>query len=103
MIYNLKDTILKILDVYVTGGANIPKLVKRGLIVGENLWLGNSVFIDPTFCYLISIGDDCTITSKVHILAHDASTKKHLGYTKIGRVTIGNKVFIGVGTIILPI
>lgn len=36
------------------------------------------------------------------ILAHDASTKKHLGYTKIGKVKIGNNVFIGAGTIILP-
>lgn len=26
----------------------------------------------------------------------------HLGYTKVGRVTIGNKVFIGANSIILP-
>ena len=38
----------------------------------------------------------------VQILAHDASTKRYLGYTKIGRVLIGNNVFVGAGTIILP-
>lgn len=70
--------------------------------VGNNLHCAPSVFIDPAHCFLITIGDDCTLTSKVHILAHDASTKIHLGYTKIGKVTIGNRVFIGVGTIVLP-
>jgi maltose O-acetyltransferase len=39
---------------------------------------------------------------RVHILCHDASTKKFLNYTKIGRVTIGNNVFIGAETVVLP-
>jgi maltose O-acetyltransferase len=38
----------------------------------------------------------------VTILAHDASTNNWLNYTKIGKVTIGNRVFIGNGSIILP-
>ena len=50
----------------------------------------------------INIGDDVTLAPRVHILAHDASTKRHLGYTKIGLVEIGNKTFIGAGTIIMP-
>lgn len=53
-------------------------------------------------CFLICIGDDCTFTAKVHILAHDASTKKHLGFTKIGKVIVGNGVFLGVGVVVLP-
>jgi maltose O-acetyltransferase len=36
------------------------------------------------------------------IFAHDASTKHHIGYTRIGRVVIGKNAFIGAGTIILP-
>ncbi len=39
---------------------------------------------------------------RVHILCHDASTKQFLGYTKIGRVTIGNNVFIGSESVVLP-
>lgn len=99
---NLKNTIVSKFRRVALGGANISKLTKKGMSVGDDLWLGYGVSIDTTFCELISIGNNCTITSKVHILAHDASTKKHLGYTKIGRVDIGNDVFIGVGTIILP-
>lgn len=84
------------------GGTNIDKAQKNGLKIGKNLHCAPSVFIDPSHCFLISIGDNCTFTSKVHILAHDASTKAYLGYTKIGKVTIGNRVFLGVGTIVLP-
>ena len=38
----------------------------------------------------------------VTVLAHDASTQIPLGVSKVGRVTIGNEVFVGRGTIILP-
>ncbi len=43
-----------------------------------------------------------TLAPRVHILAHDASTKIFLDYTKISNVKIGNNVFIGAGAIILP-
>lgn len=33
---------------------------------------------------------------------YDASTKTHLGYTRIGKVTIGDRVFIGASSIVLP-
>src|SRR6185437_4865608 len=50
----------------------------------------------------ISIGDEVTIAPEVQIIAHDASTKRHLGYTRIGKIDIGNRVFIGAGSILLP-
>ena len=37
-----------------------------------------------------------------YILAHDASSKKYTGFTKIAKVVIGDRVFIGAGAIILP-
>ncbi len=99
---SLKDRLLtKIRRIFV-GGVNIDKLKRNGLVVGKDSWFGNGVFIDPTFCCLIRIGDNCTITSNAHVLAHDASTKKTLGYTKIGQVIIGNSVFIGANVTILP-
>ena len=70
--------------------------------VGKNLWLGSNVFIDPSHCFLISIGNNCKFTKGVSVLAHDASTKQFLGYTKIGHVKIGNNVFLGFNTIVLP-
>lgn len=48
----------------------------------------------------MEIGDDVTITNST-ILAHDASIKLHLGKSKVGKVKIGNRVFIGYGSIVL--
>lgn len=77
-------------------------LVKRGMKVGKNFNRQQGCFLDPTHCYLITIGDDVTMSIRVTVMAHDASTKKTLGYTKIGQVHIGNHVFIGANTTILP-
>lgn len=77
-------------------------LRSRGLILGERVYFGPDTIIDSYHAWLISIGNDCTFAPRVHVLAHDASTKKFLGYTRIGRVDIGNRVFVGTGVIILP-
>ncbi|MBR5859457.1 MAG: acyltransferase, partial [Clostridia bacterium] len=62
----------------------------------------NGVILDPSHCWLIEIGDNVTMAPNVHILCHDASTKQFLGYTKIGRVNIGDNVFIGAESVVLP-
>lgn len=84
------------------GEQNLNKLIKRGLIIGNNHTIMGGVIIDPSHCWHITIGDNVTLAPRVHILAHDASTKIFLGYTKIGNVSIGNRVFIGAGSIVLP-
>lgn len=78
------------------------KLVRMGMRVGENFHRMGFTILDPSHCWLIHIGNNVTLSSRVHILAHDASTKQWLGYSKIGRVTIGDNVFIGAGSIVLP-
>jgi maltose O-acetyltransferase len=60
------------------------------------------VIFDYTFPHLISVGENTTIAGNVIILAHDASMKRLIGYTKLGRVSIGNNCFIGERTLILP-
>jgi maltose O-acetyltransferase len=80
----------------------IPLLIRRGLKVGKNFQPQVGCIIDPTLCWLITIGDNVTLAPRVHILAHDASTQIPLGHTKIGLVTIGDNVFIGAGSIVLP-
>ncbi|MBW3625832.1 MAG: acyltransferase [Armatimonadetes bacterium] len=85
-------------------GAESPTsdLVRNGLQLGKGVHIGPGVLIDSSHCFLISIGDGCTLAPNVHILAHDASTKIYLGYTKLGRVVIEKNAFIGAGSIILP-
>lgn len=84
------------------GEVSTKKLIKRGLQVGSNFSRQGNCIIDPPHCWLIKIGDDVTLANGVYILAHDASTNKFMDYTKIGRVTIGDKVFVGAYSIIMP-
>lgn len=78
----------------------INKIRNGGGIVGDNVdIIGSS--IDMGEPYLINIGNNVTITG-VKILTHDGSLKKTVGYSKVGKVHIGNDVFIGWGSIILP-
>lgn len=83
------------------GEQNIDKLIHRGLQIGKGCNLGNCM-IDPSHCFHITIGDNVTFGPRVHILAHDASTKMFLDYTRVANVTIGNNVFIGAHSIVLP-
>ena len=78
------------------------KLIEMGLKIGKNFHRLNNCIIDESHCWLISIGDNVTLSPRVHILAHDSSTKMFLDYTKIGLVEIGNNVFVGSSSTILP-
>jgi maltose O-acetyltransferase len=77
------------------------RLRDRGLRIGKNVDILDNVFIDPSHCYLISIGNNVTISPNVRLIAHDASTKKTLGYTKIGKIDIRENCFIGDSAIVL--
>lgn len=77
-------------------------LVKKGLKLGTNVQLFNNVHLDPSHCFLISIGDNCCLSDDVKIFAHDASTKIFLNYTKIAPVVVHHNCFIGAGSIVLP-
>ena len=58
--------------------------------------------------YLISIGSNVWITSGVQLINHDASVQvvqkaiKYHGIDKVGIIRIGNNVFIGNNSILLP-
>lgn len=81
---------------------NLDKLLRRGLKVGKNFTRMGGVIIDPSHCYHITIGDNVTLAPRAHILAHDTSTYMFLGKTRVANVRIGNNVFIGASSIVLP-
>ena len=83
--------IKEILRVLIRGEANIYRMKKQGLKIGKGFSCQRGVIIDKSHCFLIEIGDNVTLAPNVHILAHDASTKKILGYTKIAKVKIDSK------------
>lgn len=95
-------SIIKELIYRLRGDFTTEKLVSMGMKVGKNFNRLHGTILDPGHCWLIEIGDDVTLAPRVHILCHDASTKTFMNYTKIGNVTIGNRVFIGAESVILP-
>lgn len=80
----------------------LKRLVKNGLTVGHSFQMEKGCNIDAVCPWLVMIGDNVTFASNVCVLAHDASTKKLTGYTRVGRVSVGDNVFVGYGSIILP-
>lgn len=81
----------------------VDRLRQKGAIIGEgvNIYDGGGASIDYNFGFLLTIGNNVTITNST-LLLHDASIKKELGYVKIGKITIGDNVFIGAGSVLLP-
>lgn len=94
--------LLKKIIYRIRGEYTIEQLKKMGLRVGKNFDPQLGFELDPSHCWLIDIGDNVTFAPHVQVLAHDASMHNVLGYTKIGCVSIGNGVFIGAGSIVLP-
>ena len=82
--------------------AYIKNCVKHGMQIGTSVDIMQGCYFDYDYCYLISIGSNCTLSNSVFVLAHDASMYKFLGFTKIAKVTIHENCFIGARTIILP-
>jgi maltose O-acetyltransferase len=80
----------------------IEGLVRRGLALGKNVELNDGYFLDPSHCFLITIEDGVTFGPGVRVFAHDASSLKCLGKTRIGLVRIGKNCFVGAGAVILP-
>ena len=84
------------------GEVDTKSLIKMGLKVGSDFRRNEHCIIDQSHCWLITIGNNVTLAPNVHILAHDASMWHDTGYTRIAPVSIGNNVFIGAGSIVLP-
>lgn len=80
----------------------LESLKERGLQIGENVTIMDACFFDPSHCFLISIGSNTTLAPNVRLIAHDASTKRALGYSRVGRIRIGSECFIGDSVIVLP-
>lgn len=93
--------------------SNINLATKSGMRVGSNtLFVGMQKFGSEP--YLIDIGRDCLITDGVRFITHDGSIQVPLiaagqsfsdVYSKsstFGRIIVGDNVFIGVNSVILP-
>ena len=97
----IKQILRKICRKKSADEANLEYLLSHGMKLGQNSYINSGCMIDTEWPWLISIGDNVIIASDVTILAHDASTNVIACGTKLGKVSIGNNVFIGTKTVIL--
>lgn len=88
---------------YIKGGVEYAR--KKGVSVGS----GCRIYIKSwgSEPFLISIGNKVTVTSGVKFLTHDGSTwlihdENNERYQKYAEINVGDNVFIGVNSIIMP-
>ncbi|MDX8047128.1 acyltransferase [Gracilibacillus sp. S3-1-1] len=86
---------------------NIDIARKKGVKVGKDCRFYSTNF--STEPYLVEIGNHVTITAGVRFVTHDGAAwvlrgldKKYEKTNILGKITIGNNVFIGFNSIILP-
>ena len=101
MIMNLFERVKN----YILGPYRVA--LKRGLQVGKNVVIIGRVDFgsEP---YLIKLGDDVKISYDVAFVTHDGGTwsfrdlDRYKKVIKYGKITVGNRSFIGCRSIILP-
>ena len=76
---------------------------KEGMRIGNDTHIFSNISLSEP--YLIKIGNNCTISTNVHFITHDASIGLYMGRTNYsdicGRIEIGDNCFIGNGVIVL--
>lgn len=81
----------------------VSKMREGGVKIGVNTHIFSNIALSEP--YLISIGDNCTISTNVSFITHDASVGVIMGrenYSDLcGKIVIGNNCFIGNNSIIL--
>ena len=97
----IREKIVELLRFVQYGDLPTKYYTKRGMIIGDNFNRQSGCKFDPSHCWLISFGDNVTVSNGVQILAHDDSIRIYSGYGKVGTVSIGNNVFIGANATIL--
>lgn len=91
-------------DEFVAKNDTVAIARRMGVKVGRSCRLYSTNFSSEPF--LISIGDHVTITDNVQFITHDGAVwvfrKKHPNIDLFGEIKIGNNVFVGLNSILLP-
>lgn len=109
MINRVINTI-KLLKANVNWNSKRDYLISKGAKIGKGTRLNCSVRSFGTEPYLIEVGEDCLFAANIHLITHDGGIKvlNSLDYfngqrmDKLGRIKIGNNVYIGFGAFIMP-
>src|SRR6188472_1585372 len=84
------------------GKPNIERMVAQGLQLGEGTHVSHEIYVDGLHPWLITIDDYATLAPYVALITHDTSLVHHTGQTRLGRIVVGKRVYVGVGAVLLP-
>lgn len=92
---SLRKRLFQLLALYAPGAKTTRVWLhrRRGVQIGEGVFIGTAAIIETEYPELVSIGDQTTIGIRAVIVAHHAD--------RLG-VAIGPQVFLGPGVIVLP-
>lgn len=82
----------------------VEKMRKEGMVVGDNTHIYSNIAASEP--YLVTIGCNCTISSDVVFITHDASVGLYGGGRNVnsdicGKIQVGDNCFIGSRVIII--
>jgi acetyltransferase-like isoleucine patch superfamily enzyme len=98
------ETLTRLFAIVVRGHrpTSFEMAVANGMRVGKDVQVDAAAIFDVSHAWLIELEDGARVAPFAYILAHDGSMKVDIGYTRIGRVTIGRSAFIGAYAVVLP-
>ena len=110
MIFKQVYRMLNMMQANTSYGNKLKYLRKAGARIGDRTKLNCSVAAFGVEPYLVSLGENCLISSGVRFITHDGGVKvlSDLGYfgdermDLIAPVKVGNNVYIGVDAFIMP-
>lgn len=79
----------------------------HGVKIGKDTFISPNAYIDKNKSNMVEIGENCMITMGCKLLCHSDAKMGGLrkiwtGEREYGKVIIGNNVFMGVDTVVLP-
>lgn len=84
-------------------------LINKGAKIGKDTRILSDISSFGSEPYLVEIGSNCLLSYGIHFITHDGgiSVLNNLNYfpkraDKLGKIKIGNNVFIGINTTIMP-
>jgi len=108
--FTLKVRLLQFANVEIKHSARVVSSVQifgnGHLVIGEDTWIGHEVFISTTAPAKVEIGKNVDIAPRVyigtgsHVISPESDRIAGKGITK--NIIIGDGVWIGAGSIILP-
>lgn len=96
------DRRLRRLRLRLLGELDVQDYRNAGASIGNRFMPAKGFHLDRNDCWLVTIGDEFATGPGVMILAHDASLRNKIGYTRMAPVKIGARVFIGAKSVVLP-